>query len=264
MYGYLRAPHAFSDRDNHLRNHRENPGTSAKPRAKLCPRTTGGSIHCGHSLIITWILLEVMQQDGASELFTVRTPPALPDVPHRSWLLTPGKPAAAGPHHTFKCHFTAWLKHLPCAPHSLLYCSAEVLLSVIHRVATLKTYKTSSKVELTALPSLVLENGTGHVLHNTSKIAFKPSNSYQSLIFHHIPPSKLIPAFRSLCLRTTYPFPTHPDQPLHSELTPNPSPNTLLLPDHSSQPFILLTQFLVSNLQIATAPQSDRNLVKPA
>lgn len=170
----------------------------------------------------------------------------------------------ATPHLQVPFHSMAQAPSL-CTPQPWhLYCSAEVLLSVIHRVATLKTYKTSSKVELTALPSLVLENGTGHVLHNTSKIAFKPSNSYQSLIFHHIPPSKLIPAFRSLCLRTTYPFPTHPDQPLHSELTPNPSPNTLLLPDHSSQPFILLTQFLVSNLQIATAPQSDRNLVKPA
>lgn len=119
-------------------------------------------------------------------------------------------------------------------------------------------------MELTALPSLVLENVPGHVLHNTSKIAFKPSNSYQSLIFHHIPPNKLIPAFRILCLRTTYPFPTHPDQPLHSEFTPNPSPNALLLPDCSSQPFILLTQFLASNLHTATALQPDRNLVKPA
>lgn len=129
-----------------------------------------------------------------------------------------------------RCHFTAQLKHLP---HAL----TEVLLSVIHRAATLKNYKTSSEVELTALPSLVLENVTGHVFQDTSKIAFKPSNSYQSLIFHDIPPNKLIPAFRILCLRRPYPFPTHPDQPLHSELTPNPSPNTLLLPDHFSQPF---------------------------
>lgn len=139
-----------------------------------------------------------------------------------------------------------------------------MLLSVFHRVATLKNYKTSSKVELTALLSLVLENVTGHVFHNTSKTAFKPSKSYQSLIFHPIPPNKLILAFRILCLRTAYPFPTHPDQPLHSELPPNPPPNTLLLPDHSSQPFIFLTQFLVSNLYTATAPHPDRNLVKPA
>lgn len=64
------------------------------------------------------ILSEVMQQDGASELFTVWTPPALHEFPHLSWPLTAGKLATAvpvrqllGPHHTFKC--------LPCAPHRL-------------------------------------------------------------------------------------------------------------------------------------------------
>lgn len=86
------------------------------------------------------------------------------------------------------------------------------------------------------MPSLVLENVTGHVFHNTSKIAFKPSDSYPSLIFHRIPPDKLIPAFRILRVRATYPFPTHPDQPLCSELTPNPSPHALLLPDHAARP----------------------------
>lgn len=62
------------------------------------------------------------------------------------------------------------------------------------------------------MPSLVLENVTGRIFHNTSRIAFKPSDSYPSLIFHHIPPDKLIPAFRILRPRTTYLFPTHPDQ----------------------------------------------------
>lgn len=236
-----------SDRDNCLRNHRENPGTWAKLRANLCQRTTGPSTHCGHGLIITLFLFEVMQQDGASELFLELTPPALREVPHWSWPSTAVRPAAATavtrlpvPHHSLRCHLQPVSSTFPVHPTALtLLCLAEVLLSVLcySESSSIKKLKTSSKMELTALPSLVLENVTGHVLHNTSKIAFKPSNSYQSLIFHHIPPNKLIPAFRILCLRTTYPFPTHPDQPLHSELSPNPSPNTLPLPDRSSQPF---------------------------
>lgn len=228
--------HTHSVTESYLRNHRENPGTLAELRANLCPKSTVGTAWWSLQFFWKWCNRTVPQSYLQCEHHQLCVNSHTGPGPWQlgkwlqQWLWDLGRttPASAISQHgssTFPVHPTAL---------TLLLLSQRCYF---HRVATFKNYKTSSKVELTALPSSVLENVTRHVFHNTSKIAFKPSNSYQSLIFHHIPPNKLIPAFHILCLRTTYPFPTHPDQPLHSELTPNPSPNTLLLPDHSSQPF---------------------------
>lgn len=121
VYGYLCAPRTSSDRDNDLRSHRETPGTSAKLKANLCPRSTGGSTHCGHGLMTTSILFEVMQQDGAPELLTVPTPPALCEVPHQPWPLRVGcssgcdKASCATPQPQVPLHSTAQAPSL-CTP----------------------------------------------------------------------------------------------------------------------------------------------------
>lgn len=81
----------------------------------------------------------------------------------------------------------------------------HLFLSLLQGTETKETKKSEVRMQSRAdsMPSLVLENVTSHVFYKTSKIAFKTSDSYPSLIFHHIPPDKLIPAFRMLWPRTT-------------------------------------------------------------
>lgn len=122
----------------------------------------------------------VMQLDSASELFMSLTPPALREVPHRSWSLTAGKLQWLWD--IFLCHSTSGVilqngsSTFPVHPTALTLLQLSRSVTFCYsRAATLRNYKTSSKVDLIALPSFVLENVTGHVFHDTSKIAFKTS-----------------------------------------------------------------------------------------
>lgn len=228
--------------------------------ATHCLRSTGRSI-TNHNLIIPLISFKVMQLYHALELFTTLMPPARCKVLHGFPAPTSWAGCHAGfemapyvrtaPHHNLRCH----LQHV-CITFlvysNVLALSTAILITEHRKTTEKKNQKSSGTVELTACHHW-LENVTGHTFHNTSKIALKPSDSYLSLIFHYIPPNELISPFCILQLRTTYLFPTHPEQPLCSELSPNPPPNTTLLPDRSPRPsFYPSDNFLASILHIPT------------
>lgn len=122
----------------HIRNHRENPGTSAKLKKEVClPKEYWREYPLWAWPDDHFNSFWKMQQHGASELFTVLTPPALcsptPVLAPDSLEAAVAVSGCSSGCETFscatsplRCHFTAQLKHLPRAlSRSVTFCYSQ-------------------------------------------------------------------------------------------------------------------------------------------